>query len=372
MQNKKWIIIVIVVALIAVIAGTAISNQSDDALALEGDSELVFESGTSVTVISPVNERIAEMVFTIGSIEPVATYNIFAKASGTVENTYFEVGDSVNVGDILFTIEDNAFNVTQNATLTQLQNGLEQAKSALETAENNLEDQKQLFENGAISETLLKSAQTGYDNAIIAYNNAKSNYESNVSQLKTQHDNYMEKSTVSGVVVAKNIKEGEFATSSNYYTIITDNHYVVKTSVASKYINRISEGQAAKIYVNTLDRSYTGTVKSVSEVAQAGAYPVEIELSGDEYLRAGLYAEVEIEINYVENAIVIPKSVVLYDGGVPYVYAVADNSVAARQNLTLGIENEDTIQVLSELPLDRKIIDEGKAFLDEGDTVVIK
>ncbi len=81
----------------------------------------------SVSVENPVRSDIEITGDFIGNVSADSTVNVLAKLSGDVTNTYFEVGDHVNAGDLMFTIDD-----------TSAQISMKQAKAALDSSRASL------------------------------------------------------------------------------------------------------------------------------------------------------------------------------------------------------------------------------------------
>ncbi len=370
-MNKfvKWLI---GIAIVVVIGGIIVVNQGNKNSQDNGNQLVINEKGVAVTAVSPQKESISDLLFTIGSVEPVTTYNVTAKATANVEKTYFEVGDQVQKDDVLFELENDTFSVSKNTTLAQLQNALTQAKQAKETAEKNLSDQQQLFDSGAISQAQLDGAKTQYDNAVLAYNNALNNYRSNSATLSDQSEYYIQKSPVAGIITAKTIFDGQLATTQNGYTIMPVDAYVVKSSVSSNYINQVAKGQNVDLYVNSIDKHYSGKVKSISDISQNGAFPVEISIDGDDTLKSGFYAEVKIQIDKHDEALTIPTIAIQSNGNESYVFVANAEMKAEKKVIETGIKEGDRTEVLSGISQEDTVILKGKEFLDEGSVVVIK
>lgn len=371
-MNKKWIIvgiaIVAIVVVIIAIKPKKVIKADDSAL------EMGLEAETATTISSEIVTKgdIDETVFTIGSIDPVETFNVTAKMAGDVKATYFEIGDRVSKNDILFEMNQDAFDVSKNQTVTQQKNALDQSKDSLKQAEDAYNDQNQLFESGATSQSVLDNAKTALENAQRAYENAKVNYNSSLSTLNEQLDNYVQRSPVDGIVVDKTISKDMYATSQNGYTIIPESQFIVNASITSKYVKSVKKGQEASIYVNTLDKTYTGEVISVSEVGQQGSYPVELSIQGDEDLMSGLYSEIKITTHQLEQVPVISKSALLLEGKDHYIFRIkADNTVEKIAVIT-GAESDDKVEILQNLNLGDQIVVLGKEYLSENDKVVIK
>lgn len=371
-MNKKSIIIISIIAVLVVII--AMPKPGRPGAKMDETLDLKLDDSVSTTVSTEKVQvgSIEETIFTIGSIDPVETFNVNAKVSGEVKETYFEIGDRVSKGDVLFEINQDSFDINKSQTLTQLKNGLEQSRLNLEQAKKSFEEQSQLFESGAASKAVYDNSKTAFDNAQIAYDNALSNYNSSVSSLSEQKDNYVQKSPVDGVVVGKNISKSIFASGQNGYTIVPESQYVVNASITSKYVKAIQKGQGASIYVNTLDRTYAGEVLSISTVGQRGAYPIEISIDGDDALMSGLYSEVKIVVDTHEEAALISKNALIKEGETAYVYRVKSDQTVEKVSVITGIEDDTHVEILQNLNINDEIVVRGKEYLTADAKVMIK
>lgn len=366
MKHKKLIFGIVGAAVIvaAVIGINMKQHTASEALTVLSDP-------IAVTVTVPYRDNIEETVFTIGEVQPAATYSVVAKTAGTVDAAYFEVGDMVAKDDILFKLDTSALSVTQQSTLDQVDNAIKQAKMALDQAQDQYDRQSILFEQGAVSKAVMDSATTALDNAAIQYDNALSSAKSTQKQLEEQYDTYVQKSPVSGTIVSKNIDEGQFVSSQVAYTIIPDESYIVSGSITSKYINDLSKGQSVSIYVKTIDRHYTGTVQSISSVASRGSYPIEIAIEGDSDLKAGLYAELEIVLSAHDGVLLVPKGALIQDNGSYYAYTVDNSGSVLRKNVEVGIASGKAFEIMSGLTEADQIVLKGLDFVEPGDLVSI-
>ena len=196
---------------------------------------------TSVEVENPTINTVKDEYMYSGAIKAAQTVDVSAKVSGLVENTYFEVGDKVTKGDVLYTIDDtdyqNALKSAQaglnsaNASVQSAKTGVETAngasmqsqievsknsitnsETALETARKSLDDSKialdkaqseydinkQLFDVGGVSEDALKTYKNALENAQNAYSRAElnvKNAENALNQAKSNYDILVNKTT---------------------------------------------------------------------------------------------------------------------------------------------------------------------------------
>ena len=115
----------------------------------------------------------------VGMVSPQELVYVIPFASGTVTDTYFEVGDQVNAGDVLFKIDDSAAKLQLEQAQLSAANVRQQADSALTTQQESANIQM---------DSSRVQAQSGYDQAQIAYVQAKNAYDQNYDDLSDQID----------------------------------------------------------------------------------------------------------------------------------------------------------------------------------------
>ena len=108
----------------------------------------------------------------MGTISPEETVMVIPLTVGTVTETFFEVGDTVQAGDVLFKIDDEAARL-----------GLEQAQLSAKTAQQSADStMDNLLNQMDSTELQLESSQlsskSSFEQAQISYVMAKNNYES--------------------------------------------------------------------------------------------------------------------------------------------------------------------------------------------------
>ena len=78
-----------------------------------------------------------------------------------------------------------------------------------------------------------------------------------------------------------------------------------------------------------------------------------------EFLRPGLFVNVQIITDTHEQAVLIPKQAVVYDGGDKFVFAI-DDTAAVRIALQAGFEDADYIESLAQIEPGDQIITVGQ------------
>lgn len=371
--NKKTYMSLAGVAIVALVVASVLVKSPGGKANAQMRSNLSEDINIPVSTVALEKGQLEDTIFAVGSVEPSATYEVNAKVNGEVNKVLVNIGDTVKEGDILFTMKDDTFTSDKASTTQNLKNQMDLAKIQYDQATKSYNDTKLLFDSGAVSSDQLDSAELAYKNAKASYENARLSYNAKLSSLGDQTDFYTVKSPVSGLITARNIEEGMYASNQNGVTVIVDDSLKIEAAVASKYISQVEIGQSVDIYVNTLDKSYKGELASISYAAQKGSYPVEVMFTEtDETIYTGMFAELEIEIASREDILLVPIEALIKEGNQSYVFKVVDG-VAVRTAIETGIRSNIAIEaVSSDLAEGDLLVLEGKEFLKDGVNVMVK
>lgn len=148
-----------------------------------------------VTVLSPGDIK-KELIYA-GQVSAAESVNVISKVTGKVLTTYFDVGDEVKVGDVLFKLDEKDIKDQQRqveAQIAQAEQGIKTAENAVKTAtggqyqsqvlqqETSIENYSKQLENALIvlenAKTAISNAETGVENARKAFENTASQFES--------------------------------------------------------------------------------------------------------------------------------------------------------------------------------------------------
>lgn len=128
----------------------------------------------------------------IGTVESEEQVYVVSKASGDVTDTFFEVGDYVNEGDLMFTVDDTAAQISYRqaeASLSSANASLKTANASVNTANANVTAQTaSVTENFAKTKTTDKQLQIAIDNQEVNFANAEINIGTLEDSLDTMKD----------------------------------------------------------------------------------------------------------------------------------------------------------------------------------------
>ncbi|MGN1318943.1 MAG: efflux RND transporter periplasmic adaptor subunit [Lachnospirales bacterium] len=171
---KKYLRFTAAVLCLAMLAGCGGKGPKDGM----GEEEAKV---TNVEVENPKLNTVKDEYMYSGTIKAADTVDVTAKVQGTVVSTYFEVGDKVNVGDVLYRIDD-----------TDYQNSLRTAEASLNTARQAVASAQTSVDtaNGASMQSQLESAKSSITNCETSLENAKKSVSDCEIQITNAQTNY--------------------------------------------------------------------------------------------------------------------------------------------------------------------------------------
>jgi membrane fusion protein (multidrug efflux system) len=269
------------------------------------------------------------------------------------------------------------------------------AKAVVEARQVDLADAEReknrmlsLFKSGSATEQAKDKAVTAAELAAASLSAAKANLE--LAQVNLQESEVV--SPIDGIVTAKHIDQGNMIKAGDRIVTVADLKTVkVVASVAEKYGAEIAAGTPAEIGVDAYpDRRFSASVYSVYPALDEQTHTIQIEIrldnepaspdsqasrGGQMLLKPGMFAKVALITNRKNDAVVIPRDVVL--GGKidkPYVYVVehtSEQSIARKQIVTIGIIQADKCEITDGLKPGEQLVVNGMQYLADGIDVEI-
>lgn len=307
---------------------------------------------------------------TTGKLYASEEVSVSSEAKGKVASINFKVGDSVNKGDILYTLDNNDLKTDVNLQKSKLKTSLDNAKIKYDDELENFNKMKSLYETGVITKKDLDNAEISFEQAKLNYQQAQKDYESNSATLNSSLNDTIIKSPINGIVASRNVEVGEMTGSSDFVIVKLD-PIIVKANISEDFVNKINVGNDVRVGVQ--EKDYVGKITSISPVGSnnGNIYPVEIEIENkDSSLRAGMFADIDFEIEKLENQIVVPKKTILSKGNEHYVYIVEENS-PKKVVIERGITKDGYVQISGELNVGDKLVVKGQEYIEEGTSINI-
>lgn len=249
-----------------------------------------------------------------------------------------------------------AAQATANQTLDSLD-------SAIDSARRNFNNAKRAYD------TLQKDTSVELDNiAQATLRQAEASLESSLHQL----ENTKVYAPIDGVIEQKNVEEQNMvSTSSPAFVISNKDILTVNFNVSAAAVAGLSEGDA--VTIENGGRSYSGTIIEVDQMvdAQTGLFGVRATIEGgDAELYTGLSVKVTAVTQQTAGAQLVPQDAVYYEDGAPYVYLAVDGQ-AVKTPVTVGITNENQVEVTEGLSADAQVITSWHPNLIDGAAVQV-
>ena len=374
-----------------------------------------------VQATHPEQGSISEQINADATLAPLAQAAISPKVTAPVKKFYVQRGARVKAGQLLATLEntdlaaaaldnkgsydaaqatyDSATRATVPEDYTKANLDFAQAKANLDLAQSIATARTALFAQGAIpgrdldtAKAALVQAQAAYDiakqhlDSVKGFSNkdalasaegtltsAKGKYLGAAAQLS-----YTEiRSPIDGFVTDRSLFAGEtVAAGAPLLTVMDTSALIAKLHISQVLAQQLTIGAPATITVPGVAESVPAKVSLISPALDPGSTTVEVWLRVENpkaTLKPGTFVHAAITGRTAKNALTIPSEAVQTgnDGGSKSVLVITADSKAHKKGITLGLQNAESVQVLTGLTASDMVITTGGYGLDEGTKVKI-
>jgi cobalt-zinc-cadmium efflux system membrane fusion protein len=306
---------------------------------------------------------------------------VFSQYPGKILKAFYNIGEEVKAGDVLFTIDSP---------------DLLQAESTLLASAGVLELQKRVL---ARASNLLKaggSAQKDVDQATSDQQTAEGNFKATKDAVRIfgKSDAEIEQilndrkvdstlvvpSPISGRVVARNAAPG-FLTQPGAapapFTVADLSTMWMLANVIETDAPAYKLGQRVQVTVPAYpDKVFTGRVTALGAMIDPNTHRqlVRSEIDDPEHLlRSGMFASFVIHVGDPVRSVGVPAEGVVREGdGTMSVWATKDSRHFVKRTVKVGLQQDGWTQILTGLMPDETVVTEGAVFLSNklvlGDT----
>ena len=293
------------------------------------------------TLISPENigvvdtMRISSGPALSGELSAERSASVRSEVSGSVIQVFVEAGQRVVAGARLARIDAT----TASAAELSARTGVTASDALAAQAKKELDRNERLNAAGAIADRDLENSRLAYSTAMAQLANVKSAYAAANKQLRSA----TVRAPFAGVVAGTVVSAGDVVSpGTQLFTVVDPKSMRLEAAVPASQIGQIRIGMPVAFKVSGYnDRSFTGTVKRVSPVADPTTRQVMILASipnSAGTLVGGLFAEGRVNTE-TRSAMVLPATAIDQRGAKPVVLRVRGGRVE-RVTVTLGIRDE--------------------------------
>lgn len=288
-----------------------------------------------------------------GSIEANEQVDIRSEVSGIVEGIYFKEGSNVSKGQLLFKVND-----------LELRAQLAQAKTKEGLASENERRAKLLLQKEAIS-------QEEYDIARADYKLA----QAQIQLIQAQIAKTSVKAPFSGKIGLRSISPGTYITPSILVAkLVNIGKLKITFSVPEKYANQIRVNSNLSFTVTGSTQSYLAKVYAIEPEVQIATRTLQVRAlaeNRDGKLLPGTFANVELPLDIIKDAIVIPTEAIIpvQDGKKVF---ISNMGKAKEVMVETTTRTDASILVLSGLKVGDTVLTSGVMSLKEDTPVKVK
>ena len=266
--------------------------------------------GDTVTAVSADGTEIGNGALYIHSPLGITGY------AGTIDTIQVKENAKVYTATTLFTLKNTSFTANYDSLLRQ---------------------------RGELEDTLLELLTIYRNGAVLSPRNGV------VSSV-----DYTETADITALYPAATAEE---ETETRLLTLYPDTHMSVTIGIDEADILTLAVGQEASVTVSSVSEEvFPGTVTEISKDADISTgvtqYSAVVTLDKAKGMLPGMTASVDISIEGVENALIIPVDALHQTSAISYVYTSYDEETQEYGDMvevTTGMQNDEYVEILSGL-----------------------
>lgn len=329
---------------------------------------------TAVEVQKVTRGSISNLTQLSGKIVPNREVPVMPLLAGKVQSVSVKVGDTVQQGQVLFTLDREDIEKKYRPIQNNYQRTVTLSEESLRQARENVENMEQLYEVGAISRTAL-------DQAKLALLQQETNTATQLEQLDVNIEDIDDtlkdtsvKAPVTGVITEVNVVENNTASNAAAAMMIAENHIPqVQVEVAETLIPYIKVGNQVEVVIPAVGNDAISlTVRSISPLTsnKTQLYEVKMDIPANQGYKVGMFANVTFRTNNRSDVIVVPSEAILTDGEIYYAFTEKDG-IATKVIVEQGITSGELTEVTSGLSSGENLIVKGQNYVSDGGKVAV-
>jgi len=326
----------------------SLKQQDTEKKQKELEAELI-----PVEVTTVKTGTISDYILLSANLETERMADVYSRVQGLVEKIYVDEGDVVKKGQILMELEADEYKLAE-----------EKAKLNYQKQKSDFDRLEAMYKQSLLSIEEFETAKFAMQGLEVDWKQA----QLNLSYTRIT-------SPISGVVGDRSRKPGDrIQPSDKLFTVINTREMIAVVYAPEKQLGNVQKNQRAYITSDHIrGTEYEGWIKRVSPVVdpQSGTFKITVGVKNrDNKLRAGMFVNTHIVTSVHEDAILIPKTAIVYENEGMNIFVVKD-SVAKKVVLKVGFQDHEKVESLDGIKEGDQIIVVGQAGLKDGTRVRI-
>jgi RND family efflux transporter MFP subunit len=371
-----------------------------------GGAQASEQKPRTVTTEAAQVRDVRRQVDVVGTLAAREEVVVSAEVEGRVARLAHDLGDRVSAGEALIELDGEKLQYRAEAQKAALEQArarygaspdsdlppLEKVPNVVSTsaqmadAQQQLERAKNLASRNLVSRSDLETAQTRYDTAKAAHDQAlasarqlRADIEAQSSSLRLAQRNLRDaviRAPFDGYVAERLVSQGQYVQpQAPVMRIVRLQPLKLTAEVPEKFAPWIQAGRDMAVKVDAFPgQVFTGKVVRISPSVslKSRAFAIEGEIpNGDGRLKPGTFARVEISTDRVERAITIPVAAVQSRYGTNRVFLVQNGQLLGKE-VVLGDRLGDRVEVSQGLEAGTLIVARDVEPLADGQKVAAR
>lgn len=319
-----------------------------------------------VTLVAARAETVPDWGEAVGTVRAEHTSLLAAQTMGNILELRASEGDRVRRGQVLAIIDD----AQASATLRQAEAALASTRQHVASAEADhrlasatLRRYQDLLEKKSVSPQEFDEVKARAEAAAAGLEAARAvtaQAQAEVARARTALSHTRIMAPFDGVISEKRADPGTLATPGMPIFVLEDTReFRLEASLDESDAGRVKTGDRVPVSIQALNLEMEGKVAQVVPAADPASrsFLVKVRLPDDPRLRSGLFGRVRFPRGE-RQAVLIPPSAVVERGQLQGVYVVGGDQVASLQYVTLGGQQDGSVEVLSGLQAGDRVVAE--------------
>src|SRR6201996_6956135 len=297
---------------------------------------------------------------------------VFSQYQGKILKAFYNIGDEVKAGDVLFTIDSSDL-LQAESTLLAAAGVLELQKKTLARVTNLLKSggaaQRDVDQSTSDEQTAEGNFKAAKD-AVRIFGKSDAEIDQIVSDRKVD-STLVVASPIAGRVVARNAAPGFLTQPGNQpapFTVADLSTMWMLANVIETDAPAYKLGQHVEVTVPAYpNKVFTGHVTALGAIIDPNTHRqlVRSEIDDPEHLlRSGMYASFVIRVGDAAHSLAVPAEGVVREGdGTMSVWSTRDNRHFVKRTVTTGLAQDGWTQILSGISPDETVVQDGAVFL---------
>lgn len=305
-------------------------------------------------------ETLNETIQLDGVIEAVQESTVSAQTSGTVQQIFYDVDDSVEAGDLIVKLEDSE----QRARLSQAKGQLREAEASHTNALQQFERVRQVHEQGYISRQEFDQAQNRLSAAKASMERARAAVE----EVREQLDYTTVHAPYSGILTERHIEIGEAVSPGQpLLSGLSLEQLRVVVNLPQKYAEKVRSERSAKVTLADGRALKTGEMTFYPYAdSRTHTFRLRLELEEPEgTLYPGMLVKVDVPAA-TRQALWIPASSLIRRSELRAVYVLDQEDKPRLRQIRTGVRHNGLIEVLAGLDEGEKVVTNPEILPDKN------